>query len=77
MSEYRRIEARKKERDKKTQDLQKLITAADNQAESRRIEKKLPKKKMQQQLARPRVDNVVSLSKLAISSCKHCNNFIR
>ncbi|KAJ1530661.1 hypothetical protein ONE63_005532 [Megalurothrips usitatus] len=58
VTEYRRIEARKKERDKKTQDLQKLITAADNQSESRRIEKKLPKKKLQQQLARPRIDSV-------------------
>ncbi|KAE8749679.1 hypothetical protein FOCC_FOCC003666 [Frankliniella occidentalis] len=58
VTEYRRIEARKKERDKKTQDLQKLITAADSQSENRRIEKKLPKKKLQQQLTRPRVDTV-------------------
>lgn len=58
VTEYRRIEARKKERDKKTQDLQKLITAADNQSETRRIEKKLPKKKLQQQLTRPRIDTV-------------------
>lgn len=35
MSELRKIEMRKKEREKKQQDLQKLITAADNTAESR------------------------------------------
>lgn len=36
LSEFRKIEMRKRERDKKTQDLQKLITAADSQAEARR-----------------------------------------
>jgi len=61
VTEYRRIEARKKERDKKTQDLQKLITAADTQADGRRADRKLPKKKTQQQLLRPRVDTSVSV----------------
>ncbi len=40
---------RKKEREKKTQDLQKLITAADTNMESRRAERKATKKKLQEQ----------------------------
>lgn len=36
LNELRKIEMRKKEREKKTQDLQKLITAADNSAEARK-----------------------------------------
>lgn len=35
MAELRKIEMRKKEREKKQQDIQKLITAADNSAEYR------------------------------------------
>lgn len=58
VSELRKIEARKKERDKKAQDLQKLITAADNQVDARKLERKVPRKKLQQ--ARPRVDTNVS-----------------
>ena len=38
LNEWRKIEMRKKEREKKTQDLQKLITAADNSAEARKAE---------------------------------------
>ncbi|GFT91027.1 DNA methyltransferase 1-associated protein 1 [Nephila pilipes] len=50
LNELRRIELRKKEREKKTQDLQKLITAADSsQGETKRLEKKGPKKKVVQQ----------------------------
>lgn len=53
-NEMRKIEARKKEREKKTQDLQKLISQADQQAElsaattpqARKQEKKLNKKKV-------------------------------
>ncbi|KAF4521301.1 hypothetical protein B566_EDAN002305 [Ephemera danica] len=56
LNEMRKIEARKKEREKKTQDLQKLITAADSQVEMRRSEKKIPKKKVQTPQARPRAD---------------------
>lgn len=52
--EMRKIEARKKEREKKTQDLQKLISQADqqseqaavNNAQARKQEKKLNKKKV-------------------------------
>lgn len=58
ISELRKIEARKKERDKKTQDLQKLITAADSQADPRKQERKVPRKKLQHQ-TRPRIDTNV------------------
>lgn len=44
MQELRKIEQRKREREKKAQDLQKLISAADNS--DRRIQKKQPKKHM-------------------------------
>lgn len=37
VAELRKIEMRKKEREKKQQDLQKLITAAENQADSYRF----------------------------------------
>lgn len=40
---------RKKEREKKTQDLQKLITAADSNIDSRKSDKKKTSKKFQQQ----------------------------
>ncbi|XP_076068727.1 DNA methyltransferase 1 associated protein 1 isoform X2 [Oratosquilla oratoria] len=45
LSELRKIEARKKEREKKTQDLQKLISAADGSADVRKL--KTNKKKVQ------------------------------
>eukprot|EP00062_Callorhinchus_milii_P014537 gi/632963814/ref/XP_007898093.1/ PREDICTED: DNA methyltransferase 1-associated protein 1 isoform X1 [Callorhinchus milii] len=48
IQELRKIEMRKKEREKKTQDLQKLITAADNTTEMRRAERKAAKKKLPQ-----------------------------
>ena len=44
--ELKKIELRKKEREKKAQDLQKLITAADNNAELRRTERQIKKKKI-------------------------------
>ncbi|XP_014669990.1 PREDICTED: DNA methyltransferase 1-associated protein 1-like isoform X2 [Priapulus caudatus] len=44
MQELRKIEQRKREREKKAQDLQKLISAADNS--DRRLQKKQPKKHM-------------------------------
>ena len=46
ISELKKIELRKKEREKKTQDLQKLITAADSNMEARRSERKATKKKL-------------------------------
>lgn len=52
VAELKKIELRKKEREKKTQDLQKLITAADSNVESRRLERKATKKKIQQQQQR-------------------------
>ena len=45
LAELRKIEARKKEREKKTQDLQKLISAADGSSDARRL--KAAKKKIQ------------------------------
>ncbi|XP_057320061.1 DNA methyltransferase 1-associated protein 1 [Microplitis mediator] len=45
LTELRKIEQRKKERDRKTQDLQKLITAADHQADPRKNERKQASKK--------------------------------
>ena len=46
LSELKKIEARKKERERKTQDLQKLISQADSQNDTpRKTDKKLPKKK--------------------------------
>lgn len=44
ITELRKIEQRKKERDRKTQDLQKLISAADNQADPRKNDRKTSKK---------------------------------
>jgi hypothetical protein len=59
LAELKKIELRKKEREKKTQDLQKLITAADNQAEARKLDKKAQKKKVPTQQARPKPEAVV------------------
>jgi len=47
MGELKKIEQRKKEREKKTQDLQKLITAADSNMENRRSDRKATKKRVQ------------------------------
>uniref|UniRef100_A0A1L8DX30 DNA methyltransferase 1-associated protein 1 n=2 Tax=Nyssomyia neivai TaxID=330878 RepID=A0A1L8DX30_9DIPT len=67
LNELKKIEARKKERERKTQDLQKLISQADQQGEvpqsapsSRKQDKKLNKKKQQNQLRPSKVDSVVS-----------------
>ncbi|CAH1392894.1 unnamed protein product [Nezara viridula] len=56
-NELRKIEARKKERDRKTQDLQKLISAADSQSEPKKTERKFTRKKLPPQ-TRPKVDNL-------------------
>uniref|UniRef100_A0A0B6ZHQ5 DNA methyltransferase 1-associated protein 1 n=1 Tax=Arion vulgaris TaxID=1028688 RepID=A0A0B6ZHQ5_9EUPU len=47
IGELKKIELRKKEREKKQQDLQKLITAADTNADNRKIDRKSTKKKFQ------------------------------
>ncbi|GLH00476.1 hypothetical protein R5R35_006596 [Gryllus longicercus] len=65
LSELRKIEARKKEREKKQQDLQKLITAADSQADPRRPDKKVNKKKLPHQV-RPRNDSSNSVETAGI-----------
>lgn len=69
LNELKKIEARKKERDRKTQDLQKLISQADQQGEapptpssSRKQDKKINKRKMPNQLRPSRVDFVVNVS---------------
>ena len=49
IAELKKIELRKKEREKKTQDLQKLITAADSNIDSRKADKKKASKKMPHQ----------------------------
>jgi DNA methyltransferase 1-associated protein 1 len=69
LNEMRKIEARKKEREKKTQDLQKLISQADQQVDqssntptARKQDKKLNKKKVQAQNQRPsRIDAAVGV----------------
>ncbi|XP_052236225.1 DNA methyltransferase 1-associated protein 1-like isoform X2 [Dreissena polymorpha] len=48
IEELKKIELRKKEREKKTQDLQKLITAADSNIDSRKSDKKKASKKFPQ-----------------------------
>ena len=58
IAELKKIEQRKKEREKKTQDLQKLITAADSSMDARRSERKATKKKPPQLLQRVRDGNV-------------------
>ncbi|CAG9838479.1 unnamed protein product [Diabrotica balteata] len=57
LGELKKIEARKKERERKTQDLQKLISQADSQNDTpRRNDKKLPKKKIANPTRPSRVD---------------------
>lgn len=70
-NEMKKIEARKKERERKTQDLQKLISQADQQGESsqntsvnKKTDKKLNKKKIQNQTRTSKVDSVVSVGLL-------------
>lgn len=77
LNELKKIEARKKERERKTQDLQKLISQADQQGEvaqnaqsARKHEKKMYKKKIQN-LPRPsKVDSVVSAVETAGTGIK-------
>ena len=55
IAELKKIELRKKEREKKTQDLQKLITAADSNIDSKKADKKKANKKIphQQKIKEP------------------------
>ncbi|CAO1320097.1 unnamed protein product [Diamesa hyperborea] len=71
LQEMRKIEARKKEREKKTQDLQKLISQADQQGDqsattpsARKHDKKMNKKKLPLQ-QRPSKTDVVTSMELA------------
>ncbi|XP_066155036.1 DNA methyltransferase 1-associated protein 1 isoform X2 [Euwallacea fornicatus] len=57
LSELKKIDARKKERERKTQDLQKLISQADSQNDTpRKTDKKIPKKKVPNPSRPSRVD---------------------
>ncbi|KAF7266772.1 DNA methyltransferase 1 associated protein 1 isoform X3 [Rhynchophorus ferrugineus] len=57
ITELKKIEARKKERERKTQDLQKLISQADIQNDTpRKTDKKIPKKKLANPSRPSRVD---------------------
>lgn len=61
VNELKKIEARKRDRERKTQDLQKLISQADSQAETaRKADKKLPKKKLHHPTRPSRIDPSVS-----------------
>jgi DNA methyltransferase 1-associated protein 1 (DMAP1). len=61
LAELKKIEIRRKERDRKTQDLQKLMTAADMQADNRKTDKKMPPKRKLTHQIRPRsLDTSVS-----------------
>jgi DNA methyltransferase 1-associated protein 1 len=67
LNELRKIEMRKKEREKKTQDLQKLITAADNSAEARKAEQQVrtgnrPGRKKASHLQKTARDSIGSVS---------------
>lgn len=63
LGELKKIEARKKERERKTQDLQKLISQADSQSETpRKQDKKFPKKKLTNPTRQPKVDTNVRQS---------------
>lgn len=77
LNELRKIEARKKERERKTQDLQKLISQADQQGDvsvnaqnARKYEKKLHKKKIHHQPRPSKVDSVVNAIEIGTSGIK-------
>lgn len=72
MSELKKIEARKKERERKTQDLQKLISQADSQSETpRKQDKKLPKKKISNPSRQLKVDTNVRRCNYIFFQCTH------
>ncbi|KAH8396768.1 hypothetical protein KR215_003931 [Drosophila sulfurigaster] len=77
INEMKKIEARKKERERKTQDLQKLISQADQQNEhaantpsTRKYEKKLHKKKVHHTPRPSKVDSVVNAIEIGSSGIK-------
>uniref|UniRef100_A0A1A9ZC93 DNA methyltransferase 1-associated protein 1 n=1 Tax=Glossina pallidipes TaxID=7398 RepID=A0A1A9ZC93_GLOPL len=77
LNELRKIEARKKERERKTQDLQKLISQADQQGDAaanaqsaRKYEKKLHKKKLHHTPRPSKVDSVVNAIEIGGSGIK-------
>ncbi|MCL4128607.1 UNVERIFIED_CONTAM: hypothetical protein GTU68_032592 [Idotea baltica] len=69
LAELRKIEARKKEREKKTQDLQKLISAADSLLTDSR-KQKIAKKKIQPSKLPKQVPNIESSSGIKFPDVK-------
>lgn len=75
LNELKKIEARKKERERKTQDLQKLISQADGQTETpRKADKKLPKKKLNNPSRPSRVDTTNILQAVETAGIKFPDN---
>ncbi|KAI4468424.1 dna methyltransferase 1-associated protein 1 family member [Holotrichia oblita] len=75
LGEMKKIEARKKERERKTQDLQKLISQADNQNETpRKTDKKIPKKKIANPSRPSKIDT--SSSKILTCVCFFVHQYI-
>lgn len=72
IQELRKIETRKKEREKKAQDLQKLITAADTTTEMRRAERKATKKKLPQkrEMEKPVIFSLYTHQTVWIQPCQ-------
>jgi len=77
LNELKKIEARKKERERKTQDLQKLISQADQQSEpsqstqsTRKYEKKIHRKRLHHQTRPSKVDSVVNAIEIGSSGIK-------
>lgn len=77
INELKKIEARKKERERKTQDLQKLISQAGQQSDAavnaqnaRKYEKKLQKKKLHHTPRPSKVDSVVNALEIGNSGIK-------
>ncbi|KAK9880530.1 hypothetical protein WA026_011768 [Henosepilachna vigintioctopunctata] len=71
LSELKKIEARKKERERKTQDLQKLISQADNQSETpKKADKKIPKKKLTNPSRPSRIDTTHILQTIETAGIK-------
>lgn len=78
LNELKKIDAKKKERERKTQDLQKLISQADREEErsahnlqnARKHEKKLYKKKLQSQPRPSRAESVVNAIEIGTTGIK-------
>lgn len=70
IEELKKIELRKREREKKTQDLQKLITAADSNIDARKGDKKKMSKKFPQ--ATKNINQAAAVSASFTMACVYC-----